>query len=647
MGETQRGGWREREREKRNDRDWDRGAAAAEKDPEWMDEPAEREDKNAMKTQEDFERWKERMRAGNTQTDVKEESAPQEAATPVKLAAEVTKPATPLVHDGPGFDKLFGTWGEAKRLDSPAEVRPAKTPAAKNKSRFASMFAPKEEPQFDEPASPSIPGLAANGSNEDKEGFARILQMLGKNTMSPAPGDDVSSSVSKDAAMGLLFGAGAQEGNRPPSYPLSPRPQDAMSAMFEKKPSSNNKLNRPQSGFAEDNSRGPPPQERPQSFGGSLSGGTPSNVLSPDPARMRSNEASHMQNRASHDMQSIFLDQPPRNMATPESLNIQQILAAQQRTPKPTSLNKDSEFLLNLIQTKNASRPPPSQATRPPHDDQDNFQLFLDQPPKLQTYAPKPQAPRPPGLLEDQLFKGGQPPPPGMDPQHNQQMPHQRVPPGFFEDPSILQQQSQRRYPAEPPQARRLSAAQHGGGIPPGMPGLGGPQQGFPAEFAFMAGPNDRGLPPPGVGPPPGFPNMRGPPGFGNMPGMFNQGPPPSSQQQHPQQVQQQQQQQPPPQGDNRMQAPPPGFPVMSNMPLPPGFGMHGGPGGLPPGFFGPGHGGMMRNPQDGGLPPGMLQQMRSPIDQMPPQQMPVSQLQQLQGQQQHVGGPPPGFVRR
>lgn len=596
-----------------------------------MDEPADREDKNAMKTQEDFERWKERMRAGNSQADVKEENVQHEAATPIKTAAELMKPETPLVQDAPGFDKLFGTWGEAKRLDTPAEPKAAKTPGAKNKSRFASMFAPKEELHFDEPASPSIPIPAANGSSEDKEGFARILQMLGKNTMSPAPGGGVSSPSSKDGGLGLLFGAGAQERNRPPSYSHSPHPQDTLSAMFEKKPGST-KPNRPQSGFAEETSHGPPPQERPQSFGGPLGSGPPGNVISPDPARMRSNDASHTQNRAAHEMQSIFLDQPPRNMATPESLNVQQILAAQQRTPKPTSLNKDSEFLLNLIQTKNASRTP-SQATRPPQGEQDNFQLFLDQPPKLQTYAPKPQAPRPPGLLEDQLFKGGQPPHPGMEPQQNQQMPRQRVPPGFFEDPSILQQQSQRRYPAEIPQARRLSAAQHAGGMLPGMPGLG-PQQGFPADFAFMAGPNDRGMPPPGVGPPPGFPNMRGPPGFGNMPAMFNQGQPPSTQQ-HPQQVQQQGDNRGPPQG---MQGPPPGFPIMAP---PPGFAMHGS--GLPPGFFGPSGPGLMRSPQEGGPPPGMLQQMRSPIDQMPPQ-MPTPQQQ---GQQQHVGGPPPGYPRR
>ncbi|KAH0255451.1 hypothetical protein KCU84_g23195, partial [Aureobasidium melanogenum] len=305
----------------------------------------------------------------------------------------------------------------------------------------------------------------------------------------------------------------------PPGFGIQPS-QDPLAAMFDKAPTSHQSP-RPQSGFASDSFLPPPSQfSRPTS-----------NVASPDPASMKSNNPiSHLPQQ----MQNIFLDQAPRNGSTPENFN-------QQHSRKQNSLNKDSEFLLNLIQAKNANRaPPPARSQHEPEP----FQLFLDQPPKtqIQTIAPKPQAPRPTESIEEQLFRGNQ----------NMDQGRPRAPPGFIEDPSIVLQQAQRSYPNGPLQPRRQSTAQQMPNAGPGAP------QDFPPNFPYMTG----GPPPPGPGDrlPPGFnPNMRHPPGFANMPNIFQQ---PSSQ---------------PPQQGGSMQGPPPGFPSGMGLP-PPGFGAHGPP---------------------------------------------------------------------
>ncbi|THW12100.1 hypothetical protein D6D24_06797 [Aureobasidium pullulans] len=530
---SQRGGWRDKARNERQGQ----GQDASEKEPEWMDEPLEKENKNQMHTQEDFEQWKERMKASNAAPAETKQDTFDEVATPVKSTPAHSKPQTPLVTDAPGFDKsIFGSWGESKRLESPVDTRTTKTPAAgKGKSsRFASMFAPKEEarPVVEEAASP-----APLESNEDKAGFLRIMAGLRRGP----------SHFGVDSPIREQDGRGPPAGP-PPGFGVQ-APQDALAAMFDKAPASTQSP-RPQSGFATSDSYLPPPSQfsRPTS-----------NVASPDPSSMRSgNPASHLP----HQMQNIFLDQAPRNGSTPETFN-------QQHSRKQNSLNKDSEFLLNLIQTKNANRaaPPPRNQHEP-----EPFQLFLDQPPKThtQTIAPKPQAPRPTESIEEQLFRGNQ---------HLSNIDHgrPRAPPGFIEDPSIVLQQAQRSYPNGPPQPRRQSAAQQMPNTGPGAP------QDFSPNFPYMSG----GPPPPGPGdrmPPPGFnPNLRHPPGFANIPNIFQQ---PGSQ--------------PPPQ-QGGMQGPPPGFPPGMALP-PPGFGGHGPP---PPGFFNnPNH---MPGVPPGFAPPGMM----------------------------------------
>jgi hypothetical protein len=347
-----------------------------------------------MHTQEDFEQWKERMRAaanGGSAPEPKQDAFAEEVATPVKSTPAHSKPQTPLVTDAPGFDKsIFGNWGESKRMESPVDTRTAKAPAGgKGKSsRFASMFVSKEEPR---PVAEEVDNSpVALESNEDKQGFLRIMAGLRRGPS--YTGGGVDSPVREQEARGPPPGP-------PPGFGHQPS-QDPLAAMFDKTPASTQSP-RPQSGFVPDSFLPPPPQfSRPTS-----------NVASPDPVSMRSNNSvSHLPQQ----MQNIFLDQAPRNGPIPENFN-------QQHSRKPNSLNKDSEFLLNLIQAKNANRAaPPARNQHEPEP----FQLFLDQPPKNQpqTIAPKPQAPRPTESIEEQLFRGNQ----HMD----QGRP--RAPPGFI-----------------------------------------------------------------------------------------------------------------------------------------------------------------------------------------------------------------------
>ncbi|KAI9821681.1 MAG: hypothetical protein M1827_002262 [Pycnora praestabilis] len=200
--------WRDKDRgaTRGGDREWARGARI-EQDPEWMDEP-EREDPKQAHTQEDFQRWKERMKASSAPLDEKPKIPDQQEIEQGHsgLAMDQVQPQkvdTPIVIN-PGIDRFFGLWDEPKRPDShlAEDVPPlisrkesAKAPVGRA-SRFTSFFNPQEEPPRGQTATPPPskppPGLFQDSSNEDKEGFQRILQMLG--------GTNVSSEISTPQA---------------------------------------------------------------------------------------------------------------------------------------------------------------------------------------------------------------------------------------------------------------------------------------------------------------------------------------------------------------------------------------------------------------------------------------------------------------
>ncbi|KAK8219326.1 hypothetical protein M8818_001060 [Zalaria obscura] len=612
-------GWRDRER--RNDREFD-SRGGQEQDPEWMDEPLEKVDKRQAHTQEEFQRWKERMKAGSAPQNDEPEPAPKEVASP----AAALRQSNPLVLES-GVDKLFGgSWGggEAKQAEIPIDglVQTPRAATSKGKSsRFASLFAPKEEVArpVAEPASPSI-NFASNGSSEDKEAFQRILMKLQKTNITPqsTTPQEVASPLMHDrgnnAFGGALFADPAiVEHQRMPSHPQSP--QEPIQGLFNKRPESGQhfpprfEAGIPPHGPTGENSN----LER--LFGHDGRQGSGSSQL---PSQNRPSSIAHPDGQPSNIRPSSGgLGEPaPRSTNTPESVNIQNLIAGQQKNGAG-SLNASSQILLDMIK-KQANRPP-SQARGAPEPD--NFQLFLDEPPKPQTHAPRPRVPPMPGFMDDQFFQQQEPrmhdqmASPDNNPAQPMQGGPRRVPPGFFEDPSIVAQQNQRNYPKEPPLQRRQSGHP---GLPQGPP--------FPHDFPFPGGQpfppqgppsQQERLPPP---PPPGFnPNLRHPPGFANIPNIFQQ----PTAQPHPGQ------QGPPPphmqprQGLGMPEGPGPGpGPAPGHfMPPPPGF--FGGPAhmpGAPPGIP-PMHGGMLRSPlpQDGMMRSPQEGIMRSPQEGMMP----------------------------
>ena len=181
--------WRDKERRgtRGPERDWNR-SGRVEMDPEWMDEP-EPEIKEQKRTQEDFERWKERMKASNGTTQelplssVEQRSGHDRNVPGFGTGVAKAKVETPLIVD-PSFDGFFGLWDKPTKVEevvgTTAEPNIANTAVKMSKpSKFTGFFAPKADP---EPAKEQLPlplfAPSKDSSNEDKEGFQRILKLL-------------------------------------------------------------------------------------------------------------------------------------------------------------------------------------------------------------------------------------------------------------------------------------------------------------------------------------------------------------------------------------------------------------------------------------------------------------------------------------
>lgn len=182
--------WRDKDRRatRGSDRDWARGAKA-DLDPEWMEAP-ESENVNGTHTQEDFERWKERMKSGKAAkpdtTEAQRMNHDRTTSGAGSGAAKV-KVDTPLVVDS-SVDGFFGLWNQPKQKEAindsvdgaqqGARIVGAQGPKS---SKFTGFFNPKPDPEM-EKEKPSLPMFAkvTDSSSEDKEGFQRILNLLGQ-----------------------------------------------------------------------------------------------------------------------------------------------------------------------------------------------------------------------------------------------------------------------------------------------------------------------------------------------------------------------------------------------------------------------------------------------------------------------------------
>ncbi|KAL4784182.1 hypothetical protein BJX76DRAFT_327937 [Aspergillus varians] len=172
------------------DREWTRGVKL-EQDPEWMD-ASEREEPRRVHTQEDFERWKEKMKAGSSQPQPEERKESPTEQIPESVQKSETRPTDGEIFSPTGaalqdttMERFFGLLGDTKPaqdMGSPLPSEPlTKKEATLGKlgksSRFAGLFSPPLGSPAKEPESPISSQSPA--PDADQEGFQRILQMLG------------------------------------------------------------------------------------------------------------------------------------------------------------------------------------------------------------------------------------------------------------------------------------------------------------------------------------------------------------------------------------------------------------------------------------------------------------------------------------
>ncbi|KAF7158294.1 hypothetical protein CNMCM5623_003063 [Aspergillus felis] len=228
------------------DRDWGRGAKF-EQDPEWMD-TNDRDESRKVHTQEDFERWKERMKAGSSQAQVEEKKeAPSEsgASRPAQPAQPEHRPTDGEIFSSNGapfqsdsaMERFFGLLSDAKSAQevitpAPVEVTSKKEPAPGKlgkSSRFAGLFSPP-------PGSPAkesehhfgtrSPAPQPSTNDADQEGFQRILQMLGgSKSRNATPQIDSAQAprptmVQADSALSALSSPSKDSVKRPEYMPM-------------------------------------------------------------------------------------------------------------------------------------------------------------------------------------------------------------------------------------------------------------------------------------------------------------------------------------------------------------------------------------------------------------------------------------------
>lgn len=198
-----KGGWRDKERDDRGDRGdrgdrrWDRDRdQRQEREPEWMDEPAE--DKPQSHTQEDFQKWREQQhkRDNAGKTPAEDIAKPDAGASFFGLDKKVETPLE-ILETGP--DKFLSKWGAPKEeagqdLGSESLEGTARSKTMGKSSRFTSFFAPKEDPprRQTEPPTPMpqpqggpgalFGGMQNNQNNppdrDEKKAFQELLLKL-------------------------------------------------------------------------------------------------------------------------------------------------------------------------------------------------------------------------------------------------------------------------------------------------------------------------------------------------------------------------------------------------------------------------------------------------------------------------------------
>lgn len=599
FGAAAQGGWRDRDRnrEREKERDWTRGGKA-EEDPEWMDTPVPKKEAKAH-TQEDFQRWKEQMKAKDAPVEEKEEAKPELPAFFSDMSSQ-QPPKSAMTPSGlePNLGSMFGNWS-AKAVETSVTESVTVKPKQDKKSRFMNMFAKPDEPAAAAspaplPASPGFPPPPEG--NADKEGFNRILQMLGSTKIASPP---VPPSSGPTPVNGIRPGGGIsldfhQSPPPPPEMQERRAPPQQMPAQSaaETRALLDTILN-----------------TRPSGLESRASQQSRFNSMSPDNSQFE--QFGLPRPDSNRPMEDHPYQQPPSRNHNPQDPNLAALLNSRSQVNREKASSAERDFLLNLMQQPSRATPP--QMGRPPPENP-NMPFFDQQ--RQQPGQPKGRGAPPPGFMNER-----------MDP---------RMESMYLEEQIMRQEQERRQQQQEAmrhknrgppmgfPSENEMAGLQRrntAGEIPRQLTNMGIPSQHVP-DLPFM---NTRqpGMPPPpqdgpNVRPPPGFNGpMRQPPGLGGPgPGPQHQmgpgGPAPSFS------------------AGNTPMGPPPGFNPANGM----RGGMFPGPGG--PG--GPGGNGMQGPPQ-GYFPP--MQGYGPPMGVGPRGEDPRMMFEQG-GQGGQFGGPPP-----
>ncbi|OAP62641.1 hypothetical protein AYL99_01868 [Fonsecaea erecta] len=493
--------WR---RDRARDRDWDRDRGAkVEAEPEWMDSTEPGEPFQA-RTQEDFQRWKERMKAGS--------AAPSDtvgAAAPSPSAEE--KPAKRVVSAEPddSMDKFFA------RFESKATEQKAGPSKSHGKTRFASLFSPPTEQnkQVENPTQalfterPTSAQATGSSTDADQAGFARILEMLQTRSNNPTPQNQEGAKPKTP-----LYARATEPKTEPEAKPPTPTLWALLSGQLDSQPRQSEQIHPPvaqdryteskspieqsthtrqQSSITKDEvlltllrqaSLAPKPQPPPPIAAGGMFGLPP-----PEPS-----------NRAVQ----------PRGPVISPIQALQDPIVAQRREPRGSIFDESpvSMYQNEQTQREQPGGRRPTNGAQPVFADAPLMALLRGQaPPQRQMQPTQPPQALPPGLQRppglDQMARQN----PSWPPQQPQQPPPQpsrqpSLPPGLANLPRGMsgapysQPQQIPNQPTLPPSQR------------PQQPQ---PQRKYTAESSGMP-PNL----PPGMYPPPGFMGAGPPPGF-------------------------------------------------------------------------------------------------------------------------------------
>jgi hypothetical protein len=511
--------WRERDRERerdrdRGDRDWTRGNRMpdrVEEDPEWMDTPAPKEGKKQAHTQEDFERWKETMKASNRASEEREEPpAPaKESAKPTAIKLELA-------------DSIFTTWGAGVKPEpkkQPDEPLPgigatqigasAKQAKAAKSSRFVGLFQKEETPPAEIEAPPaSIPiAQTPNGSakkTEDEEGFARILQMLGGTKIGGTPQQQQPSMAQNRQMMNDLDFERKQD-----HTPVSSRPESARLIQDLMARVEGNKSRGPQTAPLESEATQQYFPSPGADYGRGHNGRNEN--ITPRTGGMFSPPLPHDMNMGPRrvpdgDSRDILLSmiQQGRQQHEPEQFNF-------------TGLRKQQMNMQHEGMQRAAPSAPPGLHDGPfPRREQESDMQ------SLRKTTSRPQQP-PPGFFDfpddPAIMSGGHPglprrntadqQQPGRLPMSNMGIPSQQAPADPFRGMNMPPLNAPERNMGPPPGFGIRPPPGFQQGPPPQMPPHGHPGLRDPRGPQGMFG--GPGMPPGGM-PPPGYPGFNGPP---------------------------------------------------------------------------------------------------------------------------------------